>query len=62
MGKNPPFRKAGLLDEIQIHWIPILIGKGTGLFNDLSAGPIELETTGVIESPGVPHLQFRIIK
>ena len=56
------FLKAGLLDEIQIHLIPILIGKGTRLFNDPSAEPIELETTRVIESPGVTHLQFRIVK
>lgn len=56
------YLKAGLLDEMQIHLIPILLGKGTRLFNDLSAGPIELETTRVIESPGVTHLQFRIGK
>jgi dihydrofolate reductase len=56
------YLKAGLLDEIQIHLIPILMGNGTRLFNDLSAGPIELETTRVIDSPGVVHLQFRIVK
>ena len=56
------YLKAELLDEIQIHLIPILIGKGTRLFNDLSAGPIELESTRVIESSGVTHLQFRIVK
>jgi dihydrofolate reductase len=56
------YLKAGLLDEIHIHLIPILIGNGTRLFNDLSAGPIELETTRVIDSPGVTHLQFRIVK
>ena len=56
------YLKAGLLDEMQIHLIPMLLGKGTRLFDDLSVAPIELETTRVIESPGVTHLQFRIVK
>jgi dihydrofolate reductase len=54
--------KAGLLDEIGIDLVPVLLGKGVRLFEYLGIEPIELEITGVIESPGVTHLRYRIIK
>lgn len=56
------YLRAGLLDEIQIHLIPILLGDGRKLFDQLDTQQIELETTRVIESPGVTHLRFRIVK
>lgn len=56
------YLKAGLLDEIQIHLIPILLGDGRRLFDQLDTQQLELETTRVIESPGVTHLRFRIVK
>jgi len=54
--------KLGLLDEIQIDLVPVLLGQGVRLFEHLGIEPIELERTGVIESPGVTHLSFRIVK
>jgi dihydrofolate reductase len=54
--------KAGLLDEIQIHLVPVLLGEGRRLFEHLGTEQIELETTRVIESPGVTHLKFRVVK
>jgi len=56
------FIAAGLLDEMQIHLVPVLLGDGVRLFDSIGAGPIELERIRVIESPGVTHLQFRIVK
>lgn len=56
------FLKAGLLDEIQIHLVPILFGGGRRLFDHTGTGKIELESTRVIESPGVTHLRFRVVK
>jgi dihydrofolate reductase len=53
---------AGLLDEIQVHVVPILLGDGTRLFDDLAGEPIQLEKTRVIDSPGVTHLKFRVAK
>ena len=53
--------KAGLLDEINIELVPVLLGNGIRLFDNLGAEPIELESTGVIESSGVRHLKFRIV-
>ena len=51
--------KAKLLDEIQIDLVPARLGDGIRLFDSLGTGPIELESTSVIESPGVIDLQFR---
>ncbi|MGQ0811695.1 MAG: dihydrofolate reductase family protein, partial [Nitrospiraceae bacterium] len=56
------FLKAGLLDEIQIHLIPVLLGGGRRLFDHLGTEHIELERTRVIESPGVTHMKFHVAK
>jgi len=42
---------AGLLDELQLHVAPVLMGAGKRLFRNLGNQTIELERTGVIESP-----------
>ena len=54
--------KAGLLDEIQIHLVPILLGEGTRLFDYLGMQQIELETTSVVEDAGITHLSYRVVK
>jgi dihydrofolate reductase len=56
------YLKAGLLDEIEIHLIPVLFGQGVRLFNHSNENHIELESIRVIESPGVTHLRFGIVK
>ncbi len=50
--------EAGMLDEIQIHLVPILLGGGVRLFEN--ARPRELERVRVIDSPGVTHMKFRV--
>jgi dihydrofolate reductase len=54
--------KAGLLDEIRIHLVPILLGQGVPLFERNGTGPTELERTEVVDSSEVTHLAFRIAK
>jgi dihydrofolate reductase len=58
------YLKAGLLDELQIHVVPLLLGDGVRLFeNHLDAAPRELECTRVAESPtGVTHIRCRVPK
>jgi dihydrofolate reductase len=56
------YLKAGLLDEMQIHLVPLFLGGGVRLFDRLGDDPIELETTRVIESPMVTHLRYRPVK
>jgi dihydrofolate reductase len=51
------YLEAGLLDELQIHLAPVLLGEGVRLFDRLA--PAELEATRVIASPAVTHLTFR---
>ncbi len=53
------YLKAGLLDELQVHVAPLLLGDGTLLFDRLGTGPVELEATRVIASPTVTHLRFQ---
>jgi dihydrofolate reductase len=54
--------KAGLLDELQIHLAPVLLGDGIRLFEQMGPEDIELEGTRVIDSPLVTHLRFRVVK
>jgi dihydrofolate reductase len=54
--------RAGLLDEIHVDLVPVLLGNGVRLFDHLGTEPIELESTSVIDAPGVTHLTFRVVK
>jgi dihydrofolate reductase len=53
---------AGLLDEMQIHLIPVLLGDGVRLFDGPDPGRIGLEQTGTVETPSATHLRFRVVK
>ena len=46
-----------MLDEIEIHLMPLLLGDGRRLF-DGRARPLEL--TRVVDAPGVTHLRYRV--
>jgi dihydrofolate reductase len=51
---------AGLLDELEIHLIPVLFGEGRRLFGHLGIEHRELERTRVLEGDGgVTHLHYR---
>ena len=52
--------RAGLLDELIINLVPIVLGRGVRLLNDLE--PVDLELTGVIDAPAVTHLTYRVLK
>jgi dihydrofolate reductase len=54
--------RAGLLDEVHANLAPVLLGGGVRLFAHPGTTPIDLESTRVIEAPGVTHLTFRIVK
>jgi dihydrofolate reductase len=51
---------AGVLDELQIHLIPVLLGQGRRLFEHLGADHIELEPIRIVDGPGVTHLRFKV--
>ena len=51
---------AGLLDEIQVHVAPVLLGSGVRLFED--ASPAGLEITRVVAGPLATHIRYRIAR
>jgi len=51
--------EAGVLDELQIHQIPVLFGDGRRLF-DVLASRVELEIVRVIDTPEATHIRYRI--
>ena len=52
---------AGVLDELEIHLIPVLFGQGRRLFENLRAEQIELERTRILEGEdGVTHMHYRV--
>jgi dihydrofolate reductase len=52
----------GLLDEFTIHLAPVLLGQGIRLFDHLNTAPIELEQIGLLDTPGVTHITYRVVK
>jgi dihydrofolate reductase len=51
--------EAGVLDEMQIHQIPVLFGGGRRLFEVLPSR-VELEIIRVIDTPGATHIRYRV--
>jgi dihydrofolate reductase len=51
---------AGLLDELQLNVVPILLGSGSRLLDNVAGAEIELEPVGVIDAPGVTHLKYSV--
>ena len=51
--------EAGVLDELQIHQIPVLFGRGRRLFEVLPSR-IELEIVRVIDTPEATHIRYRV--
>jgi dihydrofolate reductase len=51
--------EAGVLDELQIHQIPVLFGRGRRLFEVLPSR-VELEIVRVIDTPEATHIRYRV--
>ncbi|WP_026555017.1 dihydrofolate reductase family protein [Arthrobacter sp. 35W] len=51
--------EAGVLDELQIHQIPVLFGQGRRLF-DILPSHIELEIIRVLDTPVATHIRYRV--
>jgi dihydrofolate reductase len=52
---------AGLLDELELHVVPLVLGGGARLFEGV--GPdLRLEQVRAIEAPGVTHLEYRFVR
>jgi dihydrofolate reductase len=48
---------AGLLDELELHLVPLVLGGGARLWDGVDATKFEL--VRVVDAPGVTHLKYR---
>jgi len=51
---------AGLIDEFELHVVPILLGDGERLLEDV--GNLKLEQLRAVDAPGVTHIKYRVVK
>ena len=49
---------AGLLDELELHVVPVLLGAGERIFDETTRP--RLEQIRAVEAPGVTHLMYRV--
>jgi dihydrofolate reductase len=53
--------RAGLVDEVNVSLVPLLLGGGERLFDDLGDARPELEQIRAVEAPGVTHVKYRVV-
>jgi dihydrofolate reductase len=52
---------AGLLNELELHVVPVLLGDGARLFDELGGSEVKLEQVRAVEAPGVTHLKYKVM-
>jgi dihydrofolate reductase len=53
---------AGLLDELELHVVPLLLGGGARLFEGVGSAGVGLELIRAVEAPGVTHVKYRMVR
>jgi len=53
------YLRAGLVDAFRLHVVPVLLGAGERLFEDMDGGPAGFEIVELVSSPAVAHYVFR---
>jgi dihydrofolate reductase len=51
---------AGLVDEFWLHLVPVLLGDGERLLDNV--GNLKVQQVRAIEAPGVTHIKYRVVK
>ena len=52
------YLRAGLVDEMELHVVPLLLGAGERLFENLDSGPAGFECVELVSSPAVAHYSY----
>ena len=52
------YLRAGLIDELQINLVPVMLGAGKRLFDNLAGADLRLEPVAAVRAPGVTHLTY----
>jgi dihydrofolate reductase len=53
---------AGLLNILELHIVPVLLGGGARLFDNLGNRQVQLEQIRAVQAPGVTHIKYRVVK
>jgi dihydrofolate reductase len=56
------FIRAGLVDEISIHQVPVLFGGGLRMFGETGGEQTRLEAIRVVDTPSATHLTYRVVR
>ncbi len=56
------YLRAGLIDRVSIHLVPVLFGGGTRMFENLDGDQPRLECTGSIQTDEATHLRYRVVR
>jgi dihydrofolate reductase len=51
---------AGLVDEMQLSVVPVLLGRGERLFDNLGDAGLKLDVLQAVDAPGVTHVTYRV--
>jgi dihydrofolate reductase len=54
--------RAGLLDLLTIDLVPVVLGGGARLLDQLGSESVDFDVVEVVEAPGVTHLTYRVLK
>ena len=46
--------------ELELHVVPVLLGDGARIFDNLGDAEVQLEQVRAVEAPGVTHLKYRV--
>ena len=55
------FLNAGLVEELELQVAPLLLGKGTRLFDQLDKNRLKFEIVETVHSPRITHLRYKIV-
>jgi dihydrofolate reductase len=59
-GAGQALLRAGEIDELELHVVPVLLGQGKRLFDHLPTDRVELEPVRQLSTPEVTHVRYRV--